>query len=67
MHATAWCGRHYEAEKMMFPLKYDFPDLQDGQKSGGPFIEILVNMDVVLRFLTFPYLILAVFCSVLGF
>ena len=35
LHATVWCGRHYEAEKMMFPLKYDFPDLQDRQKSGG--------------------------------
>ena len=52
---------------MMFPLKNDFPDLQDSQKSGGRFIEILVNMDVVLRFSTFPCLILALFCSVLRF
>ena len=52
----------------MFPLKYDFPDLQDRQKSGGGFKEILVNMDVFLRFLTFPCLTLALFCgSVLRF
>ena len=34
---------------MMFALKYEIPDLQDRQKSGGRFIEILVNLDVVLR------------------
>ena len=51
----------------MFPLKYDFPDLQDRQKSGERFIEILVNLDVVLQFLTFPCLTLALFCSVLRF
>ena len=51
----------------MFPLKYNFPDFQDRQKSGGRFIEILVNLDVVLRFLTFPCLIFVLFCSVLRF
>ena len=54
-------------KKMMFALKYEIPDLQDRQKSGGRFIEILVNLDVVLRFFTFPFLILALFCSVLRF
>ena len=54
-------------KKMMFALKYEIPDLQDRQKSGGRFIEILVNLDVVLAFFTFPFLILALFCSVLRF
>ena len=54
-------------KNMMFALKYEIPDLQDRQKSGGRFIEILVNLDVVLRFFTFPFLILALFCSVLRF
>ena len=54
-------------KKMMFALKYEIPDLQDRQKSGGRFIEILVNLDVVLPFFTFPFLILALFCSVLTF
>ena len=52
---------------MIFPLKYDFPHLQDRQKSGGRFIEILINIDVVLRLLTFLFLILTLFCSVLRF
>ena len=48
-------------------FKCDVPDLQNHQKSGGRFIEILVNLDVVLRFLTFLCLILVLFCSVLRF
>ena len=50
----------------MFPLNvHDVPNLQDHQKSGGRFIEILVNLVVVSRFLTFLCLILVLFCSVL--
>ena len=53
---------------MVFPLNvHDVPNLQDHQKSGGRFIEILVNLVVVSRFLTFLCLILVLFCSVLRF
>ena len=52
---------------MMFPLKCGVADLQDRPKSCVWFIKILVNLDVVSRFLTFPCLILALFCSVLRF
>ena len=58
---------HYEAEKMVFPLNVMFQIYKTAKKSGGRFIEILVNLDVVLRFLTFLCLILVLFCSVLRF
>ena len=57
LHATVLCDRHYEEEKMMFPLKCGVPDLQDRPKSCVWFIKILVNLDVVLRFLTFLFCI----------
>jgi len=64
---TVLCGVNMKRKLVStcsFIFKMRFPDLQD-HASGVRFIEILVNLDVVLRFLIFVCGILTLFSVVL--